>query len=224
MHVFAIVPAAGRSQRMGAAKQLLDFRGRPMLLSVLEPLLESSITRLVLVTRHRIAAALGLETTHGEALQRRQPVASPAVQGAARSGRLTVAYNEDERTEMIESVRIGLRALRQSGTIGPGDGLLVCPGDQPEITSRDFEACVSAFFEDPERIVIATHAGRRGHPIVFPSSLQLFVESSACDRGLNALPRAHPGRVRLLECASRGVVQDIDTPDDYQEPPHSHVP
>ena len=41
--VFAIVPAAGRSRRMGTPKQLLDVGGRTMLAAVLEPLAAAQV-------------------------------------------------------------------------------------------------------------------------------------------------------------------------------------
>jgi nicotine blue oxidoreductase len=65
-------------------------------------------------------------------------------------------------------------------------------------------------------IVVAARGGRRGHPMIFPASLAAFVESAACDSGLNALPREHAARVKLVECASPGVSRDVDTPADYR--------
>ena len=213
--VFAIVPAAGRSRRMGRPKQLIDVRGRPMLLAVVEPLLAAGAAGVVVVTRGDIRAALAQHPLGGA-----QP-------------RLWFAENADPDAEMIDSVRIGVRFWRaRLGTAGdaqpddagvggappcaarPGDGLLICPGDQPDISAADINLCIRAFRESPRSIVIAARAGRRGHPIVFPVADADFVESPACSRGLNALPRSAPARVRLIECPSAGVTRDIDTPKD----------
>jgi molybdenum cofactor cytidylyltransferase len=198
--VFAIVPAAGRSRRMGAAKQLLDVDGQPMLLSVLETLLASDLAGVMLVTHAAVARAIR---------NRKSRIQN--------SRRLFGALNEDERSEMIDSIRIGLRAWRERERIGDSDGFLVCPGDHPGITTGDHNACVVAFRETPDQIIIATRAGRRGHPIVFPASLADLVESSACDQGLHALPRTHADRVRLVACASPGVTRDMDTLADYEQ-------
>lgn len=196
--VFGIVPAAGRSRRMGAPKQLADVGGRPMLLAVLEPLLASRVAGVVVVTHSLIAERLGgLLCTCSDPLQRVRSV-----------------INDDESSEMIDSVRLGLRFWRDSGEADSAAGFLVCPGDQPGIRTADFDACIAAFERSPERIVIATHAGRRGHPLIFPPGDAGFVESAACDTGLNALPRAFPRRVLAVECGSGAVVQDVDTPGD----------
>ena len=191
--VFAIVPAAGRSRRMAGAKQLLDVAGRPMLLAVLEPLAAARVAGVVLVTHHAIATRLDLTDLAD----------------------VWLASNEDESSEMIDSIRIGLRTWRDRAEIADRDGLLVCPADHPGITTDDFNTCLTAFCEAPDRIIIATRAGGHGHPIIFPVGLSAFVESQACDDGLHALPRAFAERVLFVECQSEGVTRDIDTPRDY---------
>lgn len=190
--VFAIVPAAGRSRRMGAAKQLMDVGGRTMIAAVVEPLLESTVAGVVVVTSPDIAPGL------------------PAFEARA-----VVALIEDPEAEMIDSVRCGLRVWRERGGIGDQDGFLVCPADQPGITVADFDRCITAFRDDPSRVVVASRQGKRGHPLIFPMSDVAFVCGSSCDHGLHALPRTYGERVRPVECASVGVTRDIDTRDDY---------
>ena len=192
--VFAIVPAAGRSRRMGSPKQLLDVGGRTMLDALLQPLLAADVAGVMLVTHQGIAEQLTLPD----------------------DPRIHLAANEDEHSEMIDSIRIGLRAWRQCERIDDRDGFLVCPADHPGIATEDFNSCAAGFRSAPDRIIIATRAGKRGHPIVFPAGLAAFVESSACDAGLNALPRQHANRIVHVECASAGVSRDIDTPQDYE--------
>ena len=187
--VFAIVPAAGRSRRMGRAKQLLDLGGRPMLLATVEPLAAAQIAGVMVVTHRLIARQISAALPAGVLLGR----------------------NDDEHSEMIDSVRLGLRAWFERASVAERDGFLVCPADHPGITAADFDACLRAFRRDAGRIVVASRAGRRGHPIIFPASLAPFVQSPACDRGLNALPRAFPESVVLVACRSPAVTRDIDT-------------
>ncbi|MEW6250790.1 MAG: nucleotidyltransferase family protein [Planctomycetota bacterium] len=190
--VFAIVPAAGRSRRMGQAKQLLDVGGQPLLLATLRPLSAAEIVGLVLVTHRAIAEQLG----------------------AALPPAAILVRNDDEHSEMIDSVRIGLRTWQARASVHEHDGILVCPADQPGIQTADFDACIHAFRRMPDGIVIAARAGRRGHPQIFPAALADFVLSDACAAGLHALPRCFPDRVQLVPCESREVVEDVDTPAD----------
>ena len=189
--VFAIVPAAGRSRRMGTAKSLLQVGGKPMLVAVVDSLLASRAAGLIIVTRRGI-------------LERLPPM----------DPRVGIAFNEDDSTDMIDSVRIGMGEWRSREVVGPRDGYLVCPGDHPGISAVDFDACIGSFMGRPECIVVASREGRRGHPIIFPASDAWFVESSACDGGLKRLPAAYPNRIRLVDCSSPGIMQDIDTPGD----------
>jgi molybdenum cofactor cytidylyltransferase len=190
--VFAIVPAAGQSRRMGRPKQLLELGGRPMLLATIEPLAAAEIAGVLVVTHRLVAEQVGAALPRGVRLVR----------------------NDDENSEMIDSVRIGLRAWFERGPVAEYDGFLVCPADQPGIRTADFNSCVRAFQSAPERIVVAARAGRRGHPIIFPAALAAFIQSAACDPGLNALPHAFPASVLLVTCRSRGVTADVDTPGD----------
>jgi molybdenum cofactor cytidylyltransferase len=192
--VFAIVPAAGRSQRMGKPKQLLDVGGQTMLDALLEPLMASAVAGIALVTHEAIADSLDFPDDSG----------------------VFIARNEDEHSEMIDSIRIGLHAWQNRETIVATDGLLVCPADHPGITTSDFDKGIATFRAAPDKIVVATRAGQHGHPIIFPAALKAFVESASCDNGLHALPHEHAERVVTVECASIGVSRDVDTPDDLQ--------
>jgi len=222
--IFAIIPAAGLSRRMGRPKQLIAVDGQPMVLRLVESMAAvDAIAGVMVVTRRAIADALGatkIESSHG---------------------RIRIAFNEDESSEMIDSVRIGLRALGETwgrgragiGEFSPHDGILVCPGDYPGLTTNAFAACARAYLAAISResktsgasdcahgrppIIIASHGGRRGHPIIFPVELIPFVMSPACDGGLNALTREFADRVRLVELPTNAVLRDADTPDDLTD-------
>ncbi len=195
--VFAIMPAAGRSRRMGRDKQLLDVGGQSMLAGVLDVLERSRVCSVTLVTHSGI-------TSHIE---------------TNRFPKLSVVINDEEQSHMIDSVRMGIDAAchgRVGRELAPSDGFLILPADQPGIAVADIDRCIAEFLADTTRIVIATHGERRGHPLIFPASLEPFVRSDACDDGLNALPRTHADRVVNVACGSPGVVRDIDTSDDYE--------
>ncbi len=206
-HVFAIVPAAGRSQRMGSPKQLIEVAGRPLLVSVAERLAAADVSGVLVVTRSEIAAAIGLDESNRETRTGVRPMAAL----------VHVVINDDPATEMIDSVRIGVRWWAAQTAPASDDGYLVCPADHAGISSADVSACVAAYRAASDSIIVAAYRGRRGHPLIFPATLADFVYSNACAAGLNALPRAHPARVKLVECGSASVVDDVDTPADLQQ-------
>jgi molybdenum cofactor cytidylyltransferase len=190
--IAAVVPAAGGSGRMGAAKQLLDVNGRPMLLGVVDALLGGEVTQVTVVVNAEVDARLsdGLPD------------------------RVRVVRNDNRASTMIDSVRIGL-AMSQRDNPRP-IAYLVCPCDAAGITAADVGRCVGAFIEAPHRIVVATYAGRRGHPMIFPASLADAVQSPECDAGLNHLARNRPELVREVACESPGTVANVNTPADYE--------
>lgn len=205
--IVAIIPAAGLSRRMGRPKQLIDVGGRPMLLRLAETMAAvDGIGGVVIVTRRAIIDALGASNVE------------------LSNGRIRVAFNEDESSEMIDSIRVGLRVWGEQESITPRDGILVCPGDYPGLTTNAFATCAGAYRSAIDSaamvagaaqtpIIIASHGGRRGHPIIFPAGLIPFVKSSACDNGLNGLMRTFADRVRLVELPTDAVLRDADTPD-----------
>ena len=185
--VVGIVPAAGVGRRMGTAKQALPFRGSTMAATVVQTLLDAGLDGVVVVTRRELVERLALP-------------ADP---------RITLGFNEDADSEMIDSIRIGLGA-RDTADV---TGVLVVPADMPTLTVESCRACVAAFRADPSRIVIATYGGRRGHPIVFP--LALCPGEEPLPDGLRTLPRRHPDRVHLAETADPETLRDVDTQEDY---------
>ena len=216
--VFAIVPAAGRSRRMGIAKQLLPVGGQTMLEAVLAPLAAAPIAGIVIVTHSELAKRITAFTTRAgrsttPLALREGPGEGTAQEDAAPP--IFLAINDDETSEMIDSVRIGLRAWSQRTSPADHDGFLVCPADQPGITTADFATCIAAFRQSPDKVIVATRADRRGHPLIFPAPLAAFAHSPACDNGLNALPRQHADRVCHVPCHSPAVTRDVDTPQDY---------
>ena len=183
--IVAIVPAAGRSTRMGTAKQLLAVRGRPMLLGVLDALHTGGADEVVLVTHSQLRDQLGILPRD-----------------------VRIAFNDDAGSTMIDSVRIGMDAAPAC------DGYLVCPADAAGITADDVRRCAAAFHASPYLIIIAGHDGRRGHPVFFPHALAEVVRSRECDPGLNKLARSRPEVVRVIPCGASALA-NVNTREDY---------
>jgi len=195
--IFSIIPAAGRSNRMGRPKQLLDISGRPMLLAVVDPIAASALVQdVVVVTNSLVAPSLNLD----------QP-------------KVRVVINDDPKTDMIDSLRKALTHLQEQEGLVDSDGVLICPGDQPGLSVDDIELCCQTFLRNQDRIVIATHQGKRGHPLIFPASMVPLVMSDACANGLRSLPQAHDDRVVTTECQSDAVLRNVNSPDDYDRLP-----
>jgi CTP:molybdopterin cytidylyltransferase MocA len=188
--IAAIVPAAGRSRRMGdgVQKLLLPLAGKAMVAHVVDQLL-SALELVVVVTRPGDAAI-----------------------AAALAGRpVTYAVNPDLDGDMLSSIRTGLRAIPASCT-----GILVAPADHPHVPATLVRRLIEAFAAAPDRIIVPVHDSRRGHPVIFPVAMRDEVLAQFDGEGLRGLLLAHPAAVVEVKVESPAVVQDIDQPADYE--------
>ena len=68
---------------------------------------------------------------------------------------------------------------------------------------------------ESDLIVIASHGGRRGHPIVFPYAMRETVDR--INGGLRVLHDLFPERLSLIDVSDPGVSIDVDTAEDYND-------
>jgi molybdenum cofactor cytidylyltransferase len=201
--IVGVILAAGRSRRMGRAKQLLPYRGATVLEAVVASARAAGLDGLMMVTNLHVHEALAGRLT----------------------GDVHVVINPDAESEMLASVQCAVRAFA-SGDIENGgdeprrsytgeDACLVLLGDQPQVTGEAISACAVAYRSAPGGIVIATYNGRRGHPAVFALSLMHEAINWGPERRLNELARQHAALVREIPIAA-GAPLDINTPEDYE--------
>jgi molybdenum cofactor cytidylyltransferase len=188
MRIAAIVLAAGRSTRMGAANKLLaDVDGRPMVRVAVEAALASQARPVLVVTGHQ-----------------------PDAVRAALAG-LDVAFvgNSDFAMGLSTSLRAGKRAVPKECT-----GALVLLGDMPRIEAAHLDAMIAVFASEAgAAIVVPTHEGQRGNPVLWPA--ELFGEMLALegDVGARSLMAKHALQVREIDLGTDAVLMDIDTPE-----------
>jgi molybdenum cofactor cytidylyltransferase len=186
---WAVVPGAGHSRRMGAGVQklLLPLGGTTVIGRVADALLGSDVAGAIVVT--------GTDGRVAEALSGK---------------RVTVVTNPDTDADMLSSVRCGLRALPHDC-----DAILVALGDQPGLTPQLVNAVLRAFRACGRGILVPTHRGRRGHPIVFSARYRQEVLTGYDGEGLRGLLRAHPDDVSEMPAGTATVLHDVDRPEDY---------
>jgi molybdenum cofactor cytidylyltransferase len=185
--IAAIVLAAGRSTRMGADNKLLrKLHGTPMVARTVATVAASPASPVIVVTGHEAKA---IETAL--AGQRVQFVANPR-------------YAEG----MSTSLKAGLGALPDDL-----DGVLVCLADMPAVASADIAKLMAAFNPTEGRaIVVPTHQGKRGNPVLFARGFIDEMRHVEGDAGARAVLSAHPDDVYEVEMQTAGILADADTP------------
>jgi molybdenum cofactor cytidylyltransferase len=193
--IAALVPAAGCSARMGRPKLLFEFNGQS-LIGLVVSALRSGGAECVVVVAPPCDAAEG-----------------PAVAAEARRAGAEVIVPRTRPGEMRESIELGLERLARNDT---PQSVLLTPGDYPGINAEIVGQLVQYRTRMPDRIVIPSHNGRRGHPIVLPWAIAAQVPSLPRGAGVNALVAQNGDIVVELEVASPEIVYDLDTPADLQ--------
>lgn len=192
MPSLAIVPAAGSAERFGTDKLLADVGGQPLLERTVRSLLEGGAERVVVV--------LG---PGAKEVREQVPALSEA--------RVRVEVNRDPARGMLSSIQTGLSASK-------GDPILVLPGDMPYVTAATVALLLD---EHRKRDAIASPRfdGKRGHPVVIPGRLRdEILEADPATATLHDVLRRHASERGDVEVYDRGVLRDVDTPDDLGEP------
>jgi molybdenum cofactor cytidylyltransferase len=185
--VAGILLAAGIARRMGSAKVLLPWHGRPLIRHLAEVALASGLVEVIVVVGHQadeVAAAL-------EDLPVR------------------VVHNPVYADGQSTSLHAGLAAVPEHATAA-----MVLLADQPLLTTEVIDALLATFRETAAPIVAACAAGRRGNPVLF--ARELFPELAAIggDEGARSVIVAHRERLRCVE-VDGAVFVDVDTPEEY---------
>jgi molybdenum cofactor cytidylyltransferase len=193
--IAAVVPAAGRSERMGRPKLLLPIGGTSVIARVIAALRDGGVeTVVVVVPPAAIDGASALAETAGQ-------------EGAC------VVVADPPPPDMRASVERGLDRL---GREPAPSTLLLAPGDSPGITADLVARVVARARSEPRAIIIPSSHGRRGHPIALPWPLAAEIRGLPENVGINALVARHAGKVIELDVDHPDALADLDTPDDYR--------
>lgn len=192
--LFAIIPAAGLSRRMGRHKLLLPLGRGTVIEQLLSVLRSSGIDEIIVVMRK-----------HDHALR----------DVVERSG-ATVVQPDIDPPDMRTSVEHGLHAVAQRHSPTAADGWLLSPADHPLLEPRVLGQLIDAWSRSTQPILLPTFDGNRGHPTFFRWELAEAVFTLPAEAGLNLLVRSHADQLALIPVDSNAVLLDLDTPEDYE--------
>jgi CTP:molybdopterin cytidylyltransferase MocA len=190
----AVVPAAGRSSRMGRPKLLLRYGQDTILGATLAALREGGVRQTILVV---------------------QP-ADRELRSWAEARDLQCAVNPRPDDGMLTSVWAGLEAVGGAeALIAAGEELVVCPGDLPRLRAGTVAALLREARATGASLLVPRCGSERGHPLIVGPDLLAEISTLDPQVGLRALRLRHPERTVEVEVGDPGVVHDVDTPEDY---------
>ena len=68
----------------------------------------------------------------------------------------------------------------------------------------------------PNHIIVPVFEGRRGHPVLFASTILQEILALTPMQGANIVVRKDPSRIVEVSVNSPGILLDIDTPEDFR--------
>lgn len=136
---------------------------------------------------------------------------APAVLAEIAAHDIEVVINPRPEQGQLSSLLAGIGALR------PHDpaGVIVHPVDHPMVGIGTLRLVVSAALLHVGKIVIPTCRGRRGHPVVFPSTLFGELAKAPLSVGARAVTRSRISDIVEVRTGDEGILTNIDTQQEY---------
>ena len=191
--IVAIVLSAGESSRMGSPKALLRIGGKLFIERIVSVLEQTKVGKIVVVLGHDVEEI------------------KPKISHLP----ITVVVNRDYEKGQLSSLIVAIRSLESEKV----DAILVHLVDHPLLEAPLVEQMVNLFYESKKLIVVPSFSGRRGHPVIFSSRLFPELLKAPLGVGAKSVVDAHRDETLEIETEDRGVIVDIDTPEEY----HRHI-
>ena len=128
------------------------------------------------------------------------------IRQATNLAEVEVVINSEYRRGQTSSLQAGLRALDQAGL----EAVVLCLVDHPAATSATVRKLVESFRLSAAPVVIPTHQGQRGHPILISRTLFDELLSLGPEQGANLVVRKYRDRISFVEVDDGGILLDVD--------------
>ena len=188
--IAGLILAAGESSRMGRDKALLTYRGRTFVEIIISTLQAAGIERIAVVLGH-----------HAEEIQR-----------ATNLEGVEVVLNPEYRRGQTSSLQAGLRALESPAL----DAVVLCLVDHPAVSATTVRKLTQSFQQSSTPLVIPTHQGQRGHPVVISRKLFPELLNLGSSEGANTIIRRHRDATQFADMDDPGILLDVDNQDTFQ--------
>jgi molybdenum cofactor cytidylyltransferase len=187
--ISAIILAAGESKRMGESKLLLKWRDESIFEQTVDNYLASAVNEVnVILGDH----AGELEKLIGD-----------------RS--VTVAINPAYTKGMSTSIITGINTMSPRT-----QGIMLALADQPSINSETIGRLIQVFLLKKKGIIVPAYHGKRGNPVIFDIKYRNELLALKGDVGGREIVQRCYNDVQEVPVEDRGVLVDIDTPEDYR--------
>lgn len=196
MKYYAIIPAAGRSRRMGQPKLLMPWQ-----------LPSGEVTTVIDCV---------LRTWTSSLAQRIVVVVSPddeKLKTACQCWPVDVVLPSGETADMKASVQLGMQHVLETYQPQRSDWCFLAPADLPTLATEVIDTMIQSE-KDPRSVTVPVYADKVSHPVLFPWLTMQEINHLSSEQGIDQIvARSHTTRI-VFPLAMRP--RDIDTPEEYE--------
>ena len=189
--ISGIILAAGLSTRMGEPKQLLPFRDSTIIETVIDNLLGSKLSEVIVVVGHE----------------------ADKIQTCIQHKPVKIVFNPDYREGMLTSAQYGVGSISASA-----DAFAMTLVDLPLITPDLVDMVIEAYIQAEGGIAVPSYNYRRGHPVIFDRRYAddiLGLDGNS--GGVRSLYKKYADDIQYVTVDTDRVLTDIDYRQDYEE-------
>jgi len=193
--IFALIPAAGTSSRMGRPKLALPLGDGTVLGQVVAALRLAGVECILVVVGPHV----------------------PELVSLAESAGATPLLLAKKTSEMRATIEQGLNCLETQFHPQDKDNWLLVPADHPSLNPAVVVQLLRAQSTNPNySIVVPTFHGQRGHPTLLTWEHGARIKQLPANQGLNVYLRQHADVTLEVPVDSADILADLDTPEDYE--------
>lgn len=190
----AVVLAAGHADRMGSNKLTLALGPGTVVGRVVSIALAACDSVIVVIGLHDQGTRTAVEQ---------------AARALGAEGRVEVAEGVPYDPGMFISVQAGLRRVTDA------DVVLIFPGDIPLILPETAIAVKDEVSAGRADMAVPLCGGRRGHPVAISARCVPELLAMSERSTLRQFMSVHASTTKLVPVEDRGMLLDMDTPDEY---------
>ena len=175
---------------MGSPKPLLPWRGKTLVESQIDALLQAGASEVIVVLGHRAEEV------------------APYITGAT----VRAVINRRYREGRTSSIRAGLDAISPRAT-----DIIIMAVDQPR-APETISRVITAHVEANALLTSPRYRGRGGHPLMFSAALlPELSQISEENQGLREVFERHRAQITQVHFDDPAIRLDLNTPQSYQE-------
>ena len=196
--ISSILLAAGQSLRMKDENKLIkEINGIPLIKYATKNILASAVDEIIIVTGYENKKIESIIGSHKK---------------------IKFVYNKDFKNGISSSIKTGLHSISKKT-----EAFFICLGDMPNINQNIYNKLIKSRYnynkklklEHKKEIIIPTHEGKEGNPILFSKFMKDEIMLVEGDWGAKKVIELNKIKILNVPFNNNGITLDFDTQENF---------